>query len=71
MERACASAIGAIDHGVSSIEEVHDLLIWSLSCTPVQLIADAVQEAAKHVLPGALITDVGSTKATHSSIDRR
>src|SRR5690606_37956466 len=31
-------------------------------CTPVCHIVDQVRQVARHALPGALITDVGSTK---------
>ncbi len=38
-----------------------DLIIF---CTPVDCIAEQVVEAGRHCLPGTLMTDVGSTKAS-------
>jgi prephenate dehydrogenase len=53
---------GLIDRGSTDLAEAArqaDLLVF---CTPVDLIAAGVREAAGHCRPGTLITDAGSAK---------
>jgi prephenate dehydrogenase len=57
-----ARTIGAIDHGVTNLATgVADAQLVIVS-TPVDLVAERVVQAVAAAPPGALITDVGSTK---------
>lgn len=59
-----ARRVGAIDELTLDLAEgvrAADLIIV---CTPVNLIVDYIIQAARHCPPHALITDVGSTKAS-------
>jgi prephenate dehydrogenase len=58
-----ALALGAADEGSSAFEDgvrTADLVVL---CTPVLTIPPLVQRLAPHLKPGAVVTDVGSTKA--------
>jgi prephenate dehydrogenase len=58
-----ARRLGAIDQGFLALAPAvsnADLVVF---CTPVQIIAGQVLEAAHSCRPGALLTDAGSTKA--------
>lgn len=58
-----AVTMGAIHRGEISIAEgVKDADLVVIS-TPVGITADVIREIALHLKPGALVTDVGSTKA--------
>ena len=61
-----ASAIecGAIDQAASYLAEACEQADLVVVCTPVQTVAGFVEQASPHVRPGALITDVGSTKGS-------
>lgn len=57
-----ALAFGAIDEGTTSLEEgvrEADLVVFA---TPVRAVPDLVRQAAPALRPGAVVTDVGSTK---------
>jgi prephenate dehydrogenase len=57
-----AESIGAIDQGYDELAEAvrdSDLVIL---CTPVGLFQSLLSQLAPHLKPGALVTDVGSTK---------
>jgi prephenate dehydrogenase len=59
-----ARQVGAIDRGTGDLKaavEGSDLIIL---CTPVGLFGDILAGMAGGVKPGALVTDVGSTKAS-------
>lgn len=57
-----AVAMGAIDQGYDVLAEaVRDAELVIL-CTPVGLFESLLSQLAAHVKPGAIITDVGSTK---------
>jgi prephenate dehydrogenase len=63
-----ARRIGAIDHGVTSVAEgVSEAQVVIVS-TPVDLVAERVVQAVAAAPPGALITDVGSTKENIVSV---
>ena len=58
-----ALSVGAIDRGTLSLAEGvagADLVVVA---TPVRSIAPLVREMAPHLKPGAVVTDVGSTKS--------
>jgi prephenate dehydrogenase len=58
-----AHRLGAIDQGFTELGPAvleADLVVF---CTPVQMIAAQVLEAARQCRPGTLLTDAGSTKA--------
>ncbi len=57
-----ARALGAIDEFTTDLAGVRgaDLIVV---CSPVDLIAKQVLDAARHAKPGAIFTDAGSTKA--------
>jgi prephenate dehydrogenase len=58
-----AQDLGAIDDGylqVAAAVANADLVVF---CTPVQLIAEEILEAAGHCRPGTILTDAGSTKS--------
>ena len=58
-----AQDLGAIDEGSLELRPAvteADLVVF---CTPVQMIASQVQEAAVHCRAGTLLTDAGSTKS--------
>jgi prephenate dehydrogenase len=60
LTRACQS--GIIDAGASLAEAAGEANLVVV-CTPVGTIASFVLQAAAHCRPGAILTDVGSTKA--------
>lgn len=59
-----AYELGAVDSFCTELGEACSEADLVLVCTPVQLVPELVLECQQHVKPGALITDVGSTKRT-------
>ncbi|MEX2306495.1 MAG: prephenate dehydrogenase/arogenate dehydrogenase family protein [Pirellulales bacterium] len=57
-----ARKIGAIDHGVTNLAEGVSEAQLVVVSTPVDTVAERVIQALAAAPPGALITDVGSTK---------
>jgi prephenate dehydrogenase len=57
-----ARTIGAIDHGVTNLATGVAEAQLVIVATPVDLVAERVVQAVAASPPGALITDVGSTK---------
>jgi prephenate dehydrogenase len=60
---AKAVALGAIDSGSTDLAEGVAGSGLVVVCTPVDRIAGVIVDAARHVKPGTLFTDGGSTKA--------
>ena len=58
-----AQALGAIDAGTTSLEEAAADADIVVLCTTVGHILDSLPETLALVKPGAIVTDVGSTKA--------
>ena len=58
-----ALAVRAIDEGSLDLIGATIRADVAVFCTPVDLIAEQVLEAAPHCRPGTLLTDAGSTKA--------
>lgn len=58
-EAAAAGAIGEPTTDLAAAARVSDLMVF---CTPVDLIAGQILEAAAACRPGTILTDVGSTK---------
>jgi prephenate dehydrogenase len=54
---------GAVDTYATDLSAVDETCDLAIVCTPVGLIPRVVLELAKHLPPGAVLTDVGSTKA--------
>ena len=63
-----ARAVGAIDHGTLRLDRGVADAELTVFCTPVDMIADQAAEAAPHCVPGAVLTDSGSTK--HGIVER-
>jgi prephenate dehydrogenase len=63
-----ARLIGAIDRGTCDLEEGVASAELIVVCTPVDIVAETVIQAAAHCRPNALITDAGSTK--HSIVSQ-
>jgi prephenate dehydrogenase len=59
-----AKSLKAIHRGSGRIDEAAAGAELIVACTPVQQIAEVLCQAAKHALPTAILTDVGSTKRT-------
>ena len=59
-----ARRLHAIDQGTIELARGVADADLTVFCTPVNLIADQVEQAAQHCRPGALLTDSGSTKRT-------
>jgi prephenate dehydrogenase len=57
-----AVARGAIDASSQTIQEACQGSDLVIVCTPVQSVAEQVQQCARHMAPNGWITDVGSTK---------
>lgn len=57
-----AAMLGAITEGTTDLARGVAQAELVVVCTPVDLIAEQVLEAARHCPAGALLTDVGSTK---------
>jgi len=57
-----ARQAGAIDEGSIQIEKAADADLVFI-CTPISLIIPKLKELAPHLKKGAIVTDVGSTKA--------
>lgn len=57
-----ALSVGAIDRGTLSLADGVSGADVVVVATPVRSIAPLVQEMAPHLRPGAVVTDVGSTK---------
>jgi prephenate dehydrogenase len=55
---------GAIDEGFPTAEEAADGSDLILLCAPVPVNVDLLKRVAQRLKPGAIITDVGSTKQT-------
>ena len=59
---AVRAQLGAFDKTARSLPEVVKEAGVVILCTPVMALRDVMQEIAPHVSPGAIVTDVGSTK---------
>lgn len=59
---AAAQRAGIIDSSTTQLAEAARRASLLVFCTPVDLIAAGVREAAPHCAPGTLITDAGSVK---------
>ena len=60
---AAAQKMGCISTSTTSVARGVRQANLVVVCTPVELVPEFVAEAARHAPPGALLTDVGSTKA--------
>ncbi len=58
-----ARQLGAIDEFHLQLPPAAAAADFMIFCTPVQLIAPQIREAAAHCRPDAILTDAGSTKA--------
>ncbi len=58
-----AKALGAIDYGTTRLEEAAGDADMVILCTTVGHILESLPETLARVKPGAIVTDVGSTKA--------
>lgn len=56
-----ALEIGAIDQAVALAEGIEQADILFL-CTPLGVFPDLIETVARHIRPGTIVTDVGSTK---------
>lgn len=56
-------AVGAIDRGTTNLAEAAQEADVLVLCTPVRQIVPLGLQAAQYMKPGAIITDVGSTKS--------
>jgi len=59
-----ARQVGAIDRGTGDLKQAVEGADLIILCTPVGLFGDILRGMAGGVKPGALVTDVGSTKAS-------
>ena len=59
-----ARQVGAIDRGTGDLGQAVEGADLIILCTPVGLFGDILRGMAGGVKPGALVTDVGSTKAS-------
>lgn len=57
-----ALELGAIDESITSPTEAAKDADWIILATPVGLFANLLTQIAPHLKPGAILTDVGSTK---------
>src|SRR4051812_3274229 len=57
-----AIEVGAIDRSVMSVTEAAEGADLVILCTPVGIFEELVGEMAENLEPGAVVTDVGSTK---------
>jgi prephenate dehydrogenase len=56
--------MGAIDEGYEDLDQAVQGADLVVLCTPVGMLPEILNRAAPALLPGAVVTDVGSTKAT-------
>jgi prephenate dehydrogenase len=61
-ERLEAAARAGLIDDVATSYAAADTVDLFVSCLPVDRIADSIQEATRHMRPGTLATDAGSTK---------
>ncbi len=59
-----AVRLGAIDRGATELSVAARDADLVIACTPVQQIVTALRESSRFALSSALLTDVGSTKAS-------
>lgn len=62
--RASALRLGLVDEATADIAEAVTGADLVMICTPVGAYAAAAQAMAPHLAPGAIVSDVGSVKAT-------
>jgi prephenate dehydrogenase len=59
-----AVEVGAIDHGTGDFKAAVEGADLVILCTPVGLLGDMLRGISGFLPPGAIVTDVGSTKAS-------
>ena len=59
-----ARLVGAIDEGYEQPELAVQQAQLVILCTPVGMLSSILQTISAHLAPGAVVTDVGSTKAS-------
>lgn len=59
--------VGAIDRGTGDLKSVVTEADLVILCTPVGLLAEMLRGISGFLRPGAIVTDVGSTKASVAS----